>query len=180
MAQKTVTRADLAEAVYESVGLSLNEAIDFNQRNTTLNLGIAHNFDRLKGFFAQDWQSKDATDVLLGVNQLLGPHTHLTANLTLGYTDGFLSDPYKGVNFTFRYPVSFYDPPDVGVNSDGERRPGHKFRQVALASLTHYFEAVRGSAEASYRFHHDDWGERSCKVNRWAGKTKAHAGPAWN
>ena len=157
---RTTTTPGLAystESDYRSMGLSLNEAIDFNQRNTTLNLGVAHNFDRLNGFYAQQWQGKDATDVLVGVNQLLGPHTYLTANLTLGYADGYLSDPYKGVNFTFRYPVSFYDPIDVDVNA-AERRPGHKFRQVALASLTHYFEAVRGSADLSYRFHHDDWG----------------------
>ena len=145
------------ESDYESYGISLNEAVDFNQRNTTLNIGAAHNFDRVKGFFQRDWQDKGATDVLIGVNQLLGPHTYVTANVTLGYSDGYLTDPYKGVNFTYHYPVSFYDPVDVDVNSP-EQRPAHKFRQVALVSLTHYVEAVRGSAEVSYRFHHDDWG----------------------
>ena len=145
------------ESDYESYGISLNEDVDFNQRNTTLNIGAAHNFDRVKGFFQRDWQDKGSTDVLVGVNQLLGPHTYVTFNVTLGYSDGYLTDPYKGVNFTYRYPISFYDPVDVDVNSP-EQRPTHKFRQVALVSLTHYVEAVRGSAEVSYRFHHDDWG----------------------
>ena len=145
------------ESDYESYGVSLNEAVDLNQRNTTLNFGAAHNFDRVKGFFQQDWKDKGSTDVLVGVNQLLGPHTYVTFNVTLGYSDGYLTDPYKGVNFTYRYPVSFYDPADVDVNAP-ERRPGHKFRQVAMVGFTHYVEAVRGSADISYRFHHDDWG----------------------
>ena len=145
------------ESDYESYGVSLNEAVDLNQRNTTLNFGAAHNFDRVKGFYQQDWKDKGSTDVLVGVNQLIGPHTYVTFNVTLGYSDGYLTDPYKGVNFTYRYPISFYDPADVDVNAP-ERRPGHKFRQVAMVGFTHYVEAVRGSADISYRFHHDDWG----------------------
>ena len=146
-----------SESDYLSTGISLNEAIDFNQRNTTLNLGIAHNFDRVSGFYQREWKSKDATDFLVGINQLLGPHTFATFNFTLGYSSGYLTDPYKGVNFTFSYPVDAYDPPSVDVNHE-ERRPNHKLRQVAQAGLTHYFEAVKGSVEVSYRFHHDDWG----------------------
>jgi Protein of unknown function (DUF3570) len=144
------------ESDYRSVGVSLNEAVDFNSRNTTLNLGVAHNFDRLNGFFQPNWESKNSTDVLVGVNQLLGQHTYVTANLTLGYSDGDLTDPYKGVTFLYNYPVSFYNPPDTFVVP--EQRPSHKFRQVAFFGLTHYFEAVTGSVEAGYRFHHDDWG----------------------
>ena len=146
-----------SESDYQSTGISLNEAIDFNQRNTTLNLGIAHNFDKVSGFYQRDAKSKDVTDFLVGINQLLGPHTFATFNLTLGYSTGYLTDPYKGVNFSFNYPVDAYDPPSVDVNHE-ERRPDHKFRQVAQAGLTHYIEAVQGSIEVSYRFHHDDWG----------------------
>jgi len=35
------------ESDYESISPSLNYLLDFNQRNTTVNLGVAHNFDRL-------------------------------------------------------------------------------------------------------------------------------------
>ncbi|HTH46788.1 MAG TPA: DUF3570 domain-containing protein, partial [Candidatus Limnocylindria bacterium] len=144
------------ESDYQSVGLSLNEAIDFNSRNTTLNLGVAHNFDKVSGFFQQDARRKDSTDVLIGLNQLLGPHTYVTANLTLGYADGYLTDPFKVSTFLFNYPLSFYDPPDSFVVP--ERRPDHKFREVALVGITQYFDAVQASLEASYRFHHDSWG----------------------
>lgn len=146
-----------SESDYQSVGISLNEAIDFNQRNTTLNLGIAHNFDRVSGFYQRTPASKDSTDFLVGINQLLTPHTFVTLNLTLGYSMGYLTDPYKGVNFTFSYPVDAYDPASVDVNHE-EKRPDHKFRQVVQAGITHFIEKLNGSVEASYRFHHDDWG----------------------
>ncbi len=144
------------ESDYQSLGLSLNEAIDFNSRNTTLNVGIAHNFDSVSGFFQQVPRRKDSTDLLVGINQLLGPHTYVTANLTLGYSDGYLTDPYKGATFLFNYPISFYDPPDSFTVP--EQRPDHKFRQVALVGITQYIDPLHASIEASYRFHHDSWG----------------------
>jgi hypothetical protein len=144
------------ESDYQSLGLSLNEAIDFNSRNTTLNVGIAHNYDSVSGFFQQEARRKDSTDVLVGVNQLLGPHTYVTANLTLGYADGYLTDPYKGATFLFNYPISFYNPPDSFVVP--EQRPDHKFRQVALVGITQYIDPLNASVEATYRFHHDSWG----------------------
>lgn len=145
------------ESDYESIGAALNQTINFNQRNTALNLGIAQNWDRAKGFFQSQFQSKETTDFLVGIRQILTPRTVLTANLTLGYARGYLTDPYKGVNFTYSYPISFYDPSAVNFNSP-ELRPDSRFRQVVYTSLQHYVDAVRGAAEASYRFHHDDWG----------------------
>lgn len=71
------------ESDYRSTGISLNHAIDFNQRNTTLLLGVSRNFDRVKGAYEPDWQSKGTWDWLVGVNQLLGPKTTLSVNLTL-------------------------------------------------------------------------------------------------
>lgn len=145
------------EGDYESVGLALNQTVNFNQRNTAVTLGVAHNFDRVKGFFQRDWADKDTTDVLLGVRQLVTPKTVVTLNFTLGWADGYLTDPYKGVNFSYAYPISFYDPPTVDVNA-AELRPDSRFRQVVFAGLQHYVDAVRGAVEASYRFQHDDWG----------------------
>ena len=84
---------------YKSFGIAFNEAIDFNQRNTTVSLGAAHNFDEVSGIYQPEFASKGTTDFLLGVTQLLGPRTTFTFNLTLGYNDGYLTDPYKGVNF---------------------------------------------------------------------------------
>lgn len=145
------------EKDYESFGAGLNERIDFNQRNTTLALGINHDSDKLNGFWQPDWVHKSTTDGLIGLTQLLSPGTIWQATGTLGYSSGFLTDPYKGVNFSYAYPVSFYDPASSDSNSP-EKRPGHRFKQILFTSLTQYIDAVNAAAELSYRFHHDDFG----------------------
>lgn len=143
------------ESDYQSVGIALNQAIDFNQRNTTLLLGVARNFDRVSGRFQPDWESKGTWDGLIGINQLLSPKTTLTVNLTLSYADGYLTDPYKGVYISYEYPD-----PNLNFFQEviAEKRPEHRFKQVLYVSLTQYVDSLHGSAEAAYRFHHDDFG----------------------
>jgi Protein of unknown function (DUF3570) len=146
-----------SEHDYESYGASLNERIDFNGKNTTLALGVSHDFDKLNGFYQPDWVHKSSTEWLVGVTQLLSPKTVFQANVTLGYSSGYLTDPYKGVNFFYAYPFSFYDPANSDTNF-GESRPGHRFKQILFLSLTHYLDRLNAAAEVTYRFHHDDWG----------------------
>lgn len=143
------------ESDYESVGLALNHTIDFNQRNTTLLLGAARNFDRVKGRFQEDFQNKGTWDGIIGINQLLSPKTTLTVNLTLSYSDGYLSDPYKAVYFSFPYEDEALN---VFPDAYPEKRPEHRFKQVGYVALTQFFDSVQGSGELSYRFHHDDYG----------------------
>lgn len=159
------------EGDYRSHGIALNHTIDFNQKNTTLVLGAAHNFDSVGGGSLTEWQRKDTTDVLVGLNQILGPRTVLTVNLTLGYADGYLADPYRRV--TFLLPDSpdpiFTDP--AQVNPVSEKRPDHHFKQVGYASVMQAFPSLGASLEGSYRLHHDDWDTWSHTVSlTWAQK----------
>ena len=159
-AGRTTTTPQVAyseESDYRSLGLALTEAIDFNQKNTTLVLGISRNSDSLNGTYQRQYVYKNETSILLGINQLLSPLTVLTANLTFGYQDGYLNDPYKGVNFTFSYPNPAFDPVDFDVNL-GEKRPRHKFKQIGYLGFTQSFPKLNGSADLNYRLHHDDWG----------------------
>lgn len=139
------------ESDYESLGLALNYSLDLNEKNTTLTAGFAHNFDRVLpgNSWLTETEDKDTSDFLLGITQLLGPTTILTANLTVGFSDGYLSDPYKGVRFEW-YP--FYE------TLFPEKRPDERDRQVGYLSLTHGFRAIDGSLEASYRIYHDTFG----------------------
>lgn len=160
------------ESDYRSVGVALNDAMDFNEKNTTLSWGISHSFDHIlpnEGEYYNNGPNievpithdlrKDNTDLLLGVAQLLGPKTVATANLTLGYASGFLNDPYKRVLFD---NTPYYPGPDpenpYPFTVWPESRPAHKFRQVAFFSLQHNFDVAHGALEATYRFHHDDFG----------------------
>ena len=96
--------------------------------------------------------------MLIGLNQLLSPKTVLSVNLTLGYADGYLDDPYRRT--TFLLP----DSPDpifsdsASVNASAEHRPSHRFKQVGYTSLTQFIKPLDASIEGSYRLYHDDWG----------------------
>jgi hypothetical protein len=137
------------EEDYESVGVSLNYLVDFNQRNTTLNLAVAHNFDRVGGFhLGNEREDKDATDFLIGLTQVLTPTTLFNATLTLGTASGYLSDPYKGFRFT-GYP----DPNALFP----EKRPGHRTKQIVSTTLTQFVEPLDAGAELTYRFYHDSF-----------------------
>jgi len=145
------------ESDYRSLGISLNDAIDFNEKNTTFSWGLSHTFDQILPNPGEDPaitspRNKNSTEGLLGVSQVLDQNTIVGANLTLGYSDGYLSDPYKRVLFD-DFPYSPGNPFTVFP----ENRPDHKFRQVAFLSLQHYFEPVKGAAEVTYRFYHDSY-----------------------
>ncbi len=167
------------EVDYTSVGLSFQDSLDFNEKNTTLALGVSHDFDRIipsAGTLLRVKEEKDNSQLLVGVTQLLGPRTVLTANLTLGYTSGYMADPYKGVLFDDHYSPSSEEQAFLGQFMSAqdidsmfaytpgdpyalfpEKRPQHKRRQVGLLSLTHHVDELRGSAEAAYRYYHDSF-----------------------
>ncbi|MDB6112549.1 MAG: hypothetical protein JWR69_4299 [Pedosphaera sp.] len=140
------------ESDYESIGLALNEAIEFNQKNTILRLGVAHDFDEVQPKFFTTPHHKDSTDFLLGVSQLLTPQTVLTADFTYGTSSGDLNDPYKNIRFDGWLPFTFIFP---------ENRPRHRTKEIFLLSLTQFVKPANGSAEVSYRFYHDTFGINS-------------------
>lgn len=137
------------ERDYKSTGLSLNDAIEFNRKNTTVRWGVAHNFDQVKPTFFPQALNKDSTDFLLGVSQLLSPKTVFTADFTFGLDGGYLADPYRGVQFA-DYPL--YDA------LFPEQRPGHRTREVLLLGLTQFLKPLDASFEAGYRVYHDTYG----------------------
>ena len=90
--------SDSQESDYRSVGVALNDAVDFNEKNTTVTVGISHSFDEVQPNEGElDYHTdapltgplkKNDTDVLVGVVQLLGPATILSVDVTLGYASG--------------------------------------------------------------------------------------------
>ena len=149
------------ESDYKSLGTAFSHSIEFNDKNTTVTWGVGHSFDHI---LPNDGQatpespeittplSKNSTDFLIGFTQLLGQKTVVGMNLTIGYSEGYLSDPYKR--------VLFQDFPYFGGAYTGfpENRPNHKQREVVYLSLQHAFPTLKSAFEGSYRFHHDDWG----------------------
>lgn len=135
------------ESDFQSVGLALRDAIDFNQKNTTLMIGGALTHDQIDVYYRNASETKDSADFLLGVSQVLDPKTLLTLNLTYGQVNGFLSDPYKVA--------------EVNGVLVPENRPDQKDKQIAHLSLIHFFDLLNGSLDASYRYYQDSYGIRA-------------------
>ncbi len=132
------------ESDYVSKGLALRDAIDFNQKNTTLLLGVSANHDLVQGYYQPDTTTKNSYDGMIGVTQLLDPKTFITVNLTLGQSSGYLTDPYKVV--------------ELNGTLIPEKRPDSRNKQVVYLALNRFIEPAEASAEVSYRYYHDSFG----------------------
>jgi len=149
-------------------------ARDFNNRNTTLSFGLALANDTVSPVGGSPIpfspmlglgdlrnkdgdQSKDVTDWLIGVSQVLNRHTIIQINYSLSQADGYLTDPYK--------LLSVVDPvngnPVAGPPGSGrfgylfESRPDTRDKQSVYALLKRDFNG--DVLEVSYRYMTDDW-----------------------
>jgi hypothetical protein len=151
--------ANSRESDYVSWGWSINTLTDFNQKNTTLRLGLAGTDDRVEVFFEPAYLPKHTHDVIAGVTQLIDPLTAVTVNLSLGWASGYLSEQRKLVQKTVEVI------PGVFLTEDfGENRPNHRQKQSLYASLNRSVPSLKGAAEASYRLYHDTFGVTSSTV----------------
>jgi hypothetical protein len=173
---------------YTHTGINANLARDFNNRNTTLSFGLALANDTIDPVGGSPvalapmlgvgdttnkraGQSKDVTDWLIGVTQVVNRHTILQLNYSLSQADGYLTDPYK--------VLSVVDPvtgnPVAGPSGSGlyrylyESRPEARDKQSVFALLK---RDMRGDVlETSYRYMTDDWGVDSHTLElryRWS------------
>jgi len=110
-----------------------------------LQLGLSHNFDSVRHADRTAWSGKDSTEGIIGISQLLTPKTILNTAFTFGNDSGYLNDPYRGITFSGSGLVF----PEI--------RPSHRNKEIFFVGVTHYFDSVNGSAELSYRFHHDSY-----------------------
>jgi hypothetical protein len=141
------------ESDYVSDGWSLNTLTDFNQKNTTVLLGVAGTNDDIRVFYQPEWTEKKTNDIIAGVTQLLDPRTAVTFNLTWGRQRGYLADPYKlvqknteifpGISLPLTFP---------------ENRPAEREKWVALVALNHAFPEANAAIDLSYRYYHDTYG----------------------
>lgn len=145
-----------SEHDYQSYGAALNYSLDFNQKNTTLTLGWAHDWDHIlpnSATYISKIQPKDTDNILLSVSQLLSPKTILTAAFTFQNAHGYLDDPYRGVLFA-DYPQG--DPNNL--NLFAENRPGHREGYIGYLSLTQFVTPAHASIELAYRYYYDTFG----------------------
>jgi len=143
------------ERDYISDGYALSDTVELNQKNTTLSYGINYLDDTVSVPNA-GWKAKHAYDWFTGVSQIIDKNTVVSANLTLGYSDGYLNDPYKLIQ---RNEVdTSYDPPIEYVQAYRENRPDSRLRQILQLEGKHYFETPDGVLDGVLRLGHDDYG----------------------
>jgi hypothetical protein len=152
--------ANSRESDYVSTGWSVNTLTDFNQKNTTLLVGVAGTDDDIKVFFQPDREKKRTNDMIVGVTQLLDPQTSVGLNLTWGRQRGYLSDPYKLVQKTTEIipgvslPLTF-----------AENRPDERDKWIVLATLNRAYREAHGAIDFSYRFYHDTYDTTSHTID---------------
>jgi len=185
------TRFDLGlslsdEYDYSHSGVNMKLDRDFDNRNTTFTFGLALANDSIDpvggapiglapmtatGGNKQGDQSKDVTDILLGVTQVLNRHSLVQFNVSLSESDGYQTDPYK--------ILSVVDPvtgnPVIAPPLNGlpylyryENRPDTRDKQ-SIYGL--YKRDIGGNVfDVSYRYMTDDWDVDSHTIDlhyRW-------------
>jgi len=144
------------------VSVSINAAItqDFNNKNTTLTLGLNNEFDSLRPIggaplpdseyaaFQKDGnKTKDGVGALLGITQVWTRRWLSEFNLSWDRFHGYLNDPYKITSVL-----------DSAGNTSGyvyESRPDERTRKSAF--LENRADFGRISAGLSLRYMKDDW-----------------------
>jgi uncharacterized protein DUF3570 len=145
--------AESREPDYVSRGWSVNTLTDFNEKNTTLRVGVAGTDDRVEVFFEPAYLPKHTQSAIVGVTQVLDPLTFVTVNLTLSADDGYLSEPHKFVEKGISIFPGVTLEEAFGENSPNQRQSGSLY-----TSINHAFPKLGGAVEASYRFYSDTYG----------------------
>jgi hypothetical protein len=148
------------ESDYLSYGLSLSDKWELNQKNTTLTFGFNHLNDTVAVRGAPD-QPKRTYDLFIGLSQIWDKNTVLTANVTLGYSEGYLNDPYKAIQRTdiITVPDGLGGTIDIPVvNLYRENRPNERIRGVLQLGARHFFDAYQAALDATLRLAQDSYG----------------------
>ena len=144
------------ESDYLSQGISLSDKWELNQKNTTLSFGLNYLNDTIAVRGTEN-QNKKSYDLFLGLSQLLDKNTIVSANLTLGYAEGYLNDQYKVIQRDELLTI-----PGVGTipvtNIYRENRPASRLRGVLQLQGTHYFSKANAALDAVVRLSQDDYG----------------------
>jgi hypothetical protein len=145
---------------YLSHGYALSDTWDLNQKNTTLNYGINYLDDTVEVPVLGD-RKKHGYELFTGVSQIVDKDTLVSANLTIGYSDGYLNDPYKDIQRTDHVTIPDGEGGTIDipiVNLYRENRPNSRFRQVLQLEGRHFFSPVNGALDTTVRLSHDDYG----------------------
>lgn len=171
---------------FTSAGLNAAIARDFNQKNTTLSLGLNLESDQVdavggvpRAFSALDTsitggregegdeasgggngKSKTVSELLLGISQVMNRHWLTQINFAYGSSSGYQNDPYKILSVLADDGANLVNPETGQGNWYAyENRPDSRTRSsIYWGNKIHLREDV---IDFSYRYYTDDWGIKS-------------------
>ncbi|HET8694066.1 MAG TPA: DUF3570 domain-containing protein [Aquabacterium sp.] len=162
------------ELDFQSVSANGTISRDFNNKNTTLSLGLNYESDSIKPiggapvpmsdyalFEKTGSKQKKVSDVLLGVSQIMNRRWITQLNWSMDQSKGYQNDPYK--------ILSAIDTQGNTIGYVYENRPGQRTRNSLYwgnkIALDH------DTIELSWRHMTDNWGIKSDTLDakyRWA------------
>lgn len=175
---------------FTSFGANAGWARDFNDKNTTLSLGLALEGNRvepvggtpvgLRPAFGslrqrQGDDSRTVVDLLAGVTQVMNRQWLMQLNLGMGRASGYHTDPYK--------ILSVVDGSTGLVTGDGyvsEQRPDSRARMSLF--WQNKVHLSRDVLDIGYRYYRDDWGVRAHTLDtryRFELPGGMHVEPRW-
>ena len=176
---------------YLHLGGNFKLTRDFNERNTTLSLGVAFSSDEYDPVGGAPMplspmldvgdlsnrlgkQDKDVVDIVAGISQVIGRNTVVQLNYSYSSADGYLNDPYTIVSLVDPVsgdPLPYTPAPGVAGPSHQyrfESRPAERTKHSFFGQTKHFMDGK--VLDASYRYMTDDWGIDSHTVDlryRW-------------
>ncbi len=160
---------------YQSYGANISMTQDTENRDTTYTYGFAYSLDKIyrKNGGTPEPMSETVDNIVLsdgerfiydgivGISKVLNKRTVGQLNFSLGYSDGYHSDPYKVVS---QADVVSLSDPSIGEYSYSEitryyeSRPTSRLRSSVYTSMAHQYGERDELIHASYRLYGDDWG----------------------
>ena len=168
------TRANVGVSVskesdYEHVGVSTGISREFNDKDTTISLGLAYSADTINPAFnmaaglsdvntreGTAEKSKDTVDFVVGLSQILSKDTIVQLNYGVSQADGYLNDPYKRISRVNKAGTEV-------IQNLNESRPNKRLGHNLFGALKHNFSGDVLSTSA--RLHTDDFGIDSFTVD---------------
>jgi hypothetical protein len=155
---------------YFSIGGGVDLIQEFNQRNTSVVLGIDAEYNRVHPVgnipipFAsmqppgaqqprgEASTTKKVNGISLGFTQILNPRSLLQVKYSYAEADGYLTDPYKLLSV-------IESPSGSTVDYLYEHRPGQRIMESIYTAYKHYLEG--DVLDLSYRYYWDQWDIKS-------------------
>jgi hypothetical protein len=144
------------------MGASFNLKKDTASKLTAFTTGVAFSHDTIsqtggltpdplsnvndQGFFSEG--ERNTFELMGGITSVVNERTVWQNNLTLSFSDGYHTDPYK--------VISIADENDVELTRLYESRPDSRQRTAFYSKLVHQLKNKQ-TFHLAYRFYTDDW-----------------------